>query len=160
MRVLVLAIIPILLWPATSSAQTFTPEAQAQMHRGSVKIWLGVALIGAGAFVIPVSATASSHTGIPPAAASVGAGLIGAGTYMVWRGAREQRKAVGLTADTRAFRFGRSGERSSSLARQQPELYPLPPRLRCCIAEGFPPSARLAPYVRMESDGGCGAPRN
>src|SRR6267142_6554440 len=84
MRVPVLAIILILLVPATSSAQqTLTQEAQAQMHRGSVKIWLGVALIGAGAFVIPVSA-ASSRTGIPAAAASVGTVLIGAGTYIVW----------------------------------------------------------------------------
>src|SRR2546426_7321175 len=105
MKISLLAILLVLSMLATSSAQdTLTQEeARAQMHRGSVKIRLGIALIGAGSLAIPITA-GTSRSGTPDGSViGAGFGTIAAGTYLVWRGTREQRKAAGRTLTFSAF---------------------------------------------------------
>jgi hypothetical protein len=73
------------------------------MHSGTVKIWLGVVLIGAGSLVIPLTAT-SDRTNTPNGTElGLGVGAVAAGTCLIWWGAREQRKAVGRGLTFGAF---------------------------------------------------------
>jgi hypothetical protein len=111
MKAPILAILLVFVMTATSSAQgTLTQEARAQLHSGSVKIWLGAALIGAGALAIPITAGSGVTGGIPAGAVLGGMSTVATGTYLVWLGAGQQRKAVG-----RSLTFGASIGRSTRI---------------------------------------------
>jgi hypothetical protein len=104
MKIPELAILLVLSMTATAYAQdTLTQdEARAQMHSGTVKVRLGIALIGAGSLAIPITA-AKGRSRTREGVVIAGAGTIAAGTYLVWRGASEQRKAVGRALTFSAF---------------------------------------------------------
>jgi hypothetical protein len=94
MRKPVLAISLVLTLTTTSAAQdTESQQARARVHSGIVKMWIGVALIGAGAVVIPVTAARSggAHDGT---IATLGFGAVAGGASLVWWGVHEQRTAL------------------------------------------------------------------
>ena len=69
-------------------------QSAARMHRGSVKIWIGSVLMGAGAILVPVTAT-KGHAGPTHDALPVtGVGIAGVGTGILWWGVTEQRHAA------------------------------------------------------------------
>lgn len=76
-----------LLCSHPAAAQSLSPAQQAQLQRGTAKIAVGAALIGAGAFMMPITSVGRAEPG-------AGAGLIVAGTGVVLWGMRDRYKAT------------------------------------------------------------------
>jgi protein-S-isoprenylcysteine O-methyltransferase Ste14 len=95
MRPTLLAALMISLVATASSAQGMLTDDQAKskLHRGTLKVWLGSALVGVGSLVVPLTATSSRDA---PNDVQMGVGVVtvAAGTGLIWWGVREQRKAV------------------------------------------------------------------
>jgi hypothetical protein len=89
MRTVIVLTMLMLFASALAFAQQ-TPSQMEQIHNGRVKVWLGLGLIGTGAWVIPLTATNSNSNG----PATLGMGLIALGGGLVWLGVDQQRKAV------------------------------------------------------------------
>ena len=93
MKTIVVAVLLSLLAAPTAAQQLAADQAAAPIQRGNVKIGIGVALVGAGAFILPITSTSPrvSHDG---PTVGVGLGLTALGSCLVWWGAKERRQAV------------------------------------------------------------------
>ena len=91
---------------ATTAQERPVDDAARQTHKGSVKIWVGSALVVAGAIAVPVTAT---HASQQPSdfAVVAGVGLLGAGGALIWSGVQDQRRASQPQTTVR-FAFGRA----------------------------------------------------
>jgi hypothetical protein len=84
------------MFSVATTAHAQQPSAQARAalnHQGTVKVWLGIALMSAGAVVaIPRSNTRSED---PSASSSavIGLGMASGGGYLLLRGVHDLRKA-------------------------------------------------------------------
>lgn len=89
-----IATLMMLLAVSQASAQGVDEhQTKAQLHSGRVKVWLGTALVVTGAFVVPATAArGTADRGTAPL--TVGLVTAGAGTWLVWSGFQQQRKAV------------------------------------------------------------------
>jgi len=91
--------------PMASAQERPVDDAAHQAHKGQVKIWLGSAMVVAGAVAVPVTATHDSQQ--PSDVALVtGIGLVGAGSALIWSGVQNQRRALRPQTTVR-FAFGR-----------------------------------------------------
>ena len=81
----------IALLPAAPVFGQDTPQQKALFHTGSVKIWTGVALLAAGAVIIPI--TRGDKTP-PTGAVTAGVASIFAGGTLIWLGGRDQQNAI------------------------------------------------------------------
>jgi hypothetical protein len=73
--------------------QAGTTQGNRALRRANTKVWIGIGLLAAGALMIPLTAANDKTAHDGPLALS-GLGLAGAGTYMVWSGAKDQKRAV------------------------------------------------------------------
>ena len=73
--------------------QAGTTQDNRALRRANTKVWIGVGLLAAGALMIPLTAANDNTARDGPLALS-GLGLAAAGTYMVWSGAKDQKRAV------------------------------------------------------------------
>jgi hypothetical protein len=95
MKIVNATVLSVLLAAATSSAQqTAVASDPAALHRGTMKMWIGASLIGAGAFLIPVTAATNDSRGPITRNAGVGLGLMAGGSCMMWWGAQQRRRAT------------------------------------------------------------------
>src|SRR5436190_1705978 len=92
--------------PVASAQDRPVDSAASQTRKGSVKIWIGSAMVVAGAIAIPVTAT---HAAQQPSdfAVAAGVGLVGAGGALIWSGVQDQRRALRPQTTVR-FAFGRA----------------------------------------------------
>jgi protein-S-isoprenylcysteine O-methyltransferase Ste14 len=100
-------ILLIFTMPATGQEASGATK-NAQYDRGRVKIWIGVSLVGVGALMVPVTATKSDT---PQKGVTVGAGVgaIVTGSYLIWWGARDQRRSAQPHTMFGAFIGNKSG---------------------------------------------------
>jgi hypothetical protein len=89
MKKLVIALCVVLF--ARASSADPTDQQRAQMRRGSVKLWTGAVLLGAGAVTIPITGAGEPHSGD---ASLIGVGMLGVGGALVWLGVQDQRNAL------------------------------------------------------------------
>jgi hypothetical protein len=95
MRALTTAVLILTLAATTLSAQTAIPQPPA----GRTKIWLGVGLLTAGAFILPIT----SNEPVRSPRLETGVGLMtGGGVLLFWgfqetRKGRQPQKAIGVT---------------------------------------------------------------
>ena len=109
MRYIVITFTVLSLSAVPALAQQVSPAQSKQMRAGTTKIWVGVALAGAGALMMPVtSVTSSSDTQL-----GVGATFIFAGAVLIVLGGRDRAKASPQTT------FGVSVGRSKAVALQR-----------------------------------------
>ena len=92
--IVLVILVAILAYPEAATAQPPTVASQASaLHAARVKIWTGIALLSAGALLIPITAIGPNE---PPredlALASVG--LAAAGSGIMYWGFRQQQKTV------------------------------------------------------------------
>jgi len=80
------------LFATTAAAHQNPLDQGAQFRKGTRNMWIGVALVGVGLIVAPVTAV-NPHDTTHSAAVATGVGLVAAGSVMVWVGAGERRKA-------------------------------------------------------------------
>jgi hypothetical protein len=74
----------------TTTAQQ--PQNPPRFHQGTRKIWTGALLVGAGALIVPFTATKPERS--PTGAVVVaGVGTAALGTAMIWWGVQDHRKA-------------------------------------------------------------------
>ncbi len=92
MKIVVTATLLVLFATLPVSAQQTATDQRAQIHSGGLKVWIGASLIGAGALVLPITAT-NSHSSPNDVATVVGVGFVAVGSGMVRLGAQERRKA-------------------------------------------------------------------
>jgi hypothetical protein len=94
MKLLTATLLLLLSSSWTANAQQGSTQAAAALnHQGTVKVWLGVALMSAGAVVaIPRSNTRNED---PSASSSavIGLGMASGGGYLLLRGCNDLRKA-------------------------------------------------------------------
>jgi uncharacterized membrane protein YfcA len=84
----------IALTAGTVSAQQQTaPDRTREIRSAERKILVGLAFVGAGAVMIPIT-TAVSHDAPQEPVAMSGVGLMAAGSALMWYGARDRRKAM------------------------------------------------------------------
>jgi len=93
MKTFLIALLTLILTTAASGQQEPLP-AQAQLHRSSRKIWIGVGLISAGALILPITNINNEVSPPTPARTGVGLGLVAVGGGLVWFGSVERHKAV------------------------------------------------------------------
>ena len=91
MRALVMTLLLIVCFSAPAAAQQ-RDERAALKRKGSIKMWVGAALVGAGALAVPVTAVGPRRNGYDPKL--LGVGLIGAGSALVWLGAQDRQKGM------------------------------------------------------------------
>ena len=91
MRTLALVLLLALAYPSPSAGQTQNDQQQQAIKKGRLKVWTGVAMIAAGAAIIPITAVDSGDSGN---AAALSVGLIGIGGTLIYLGSRQQQKAV------------------------------------------------------------------
>jgi hypothetical protein len=78
------------------STEAFAQSADQKTaldHRGKVKMWLGAGLVGAGVFVMPVTAAGGQNGPIGEGARAAGVGLIAAGGTLIYLGGVDRHKA-------------------------------------------------------------------
>lgn len=92
MRAAAIAVVIVLVVAAPAAASQ-SEERAALMRTGTIKLWLGAALAGAGAVVIPATA-AHRQPRARPLTPIMGVGLLSAGGSLIWLGVRDQRRAV------------------------------------------------------------------
>lgn len=101
----VIAVSLLVVFATTSASAQPTvanQDATAEIHRGKLKIWIGLGLIGAGVLVTPMTAAAgNSAPGYDPVVAGVGLVVLG-GAMVLW-GVHDQRKAVQPQTTFRVF---------------------------------------------------------
>jgi hypothetical protein len=95
MRSTVLAILLALFTSEAAIAQPPTAANQAALRTARIKIWTGIALMSAGALVLPLTTAAQSRKGEPGDGALMGSlGLIGVGGGVVVWGFTQQRQVL------------------------------------------------------------------
>jgi len=82
----------ILLTNTAAFAEQIPADQAPPLHKSSRKIWIGAGLAGAGAFILPITATRTPNQS--PATAVVGVGFIGVGSGLIWLGTQERRRAM------------------------------------------------------------------
>jgi hypothetical protein len=94
MRSFVLTLLLALLTCEVATAQPAVPASQATAVRSArIKIWTGIAMMSAGAVVLPVTGANSSRD--PDSGVVLSSlGLIGVGSGLVYWGFRQQQKAA------------------------------------------------------------------
>jgi len=94
-RMIASMIVFILLFSISPGAQDRSAEQTAPaLRRARIKTWIGIGLIGSGALVLPLTASASSERSPQGATAATGVALIGSGLVLVWWGATDRRKVT------------------------------------------------------------------
>ena len=88
---LLLGSLLVLFGASSASAQGMDDQTRSQLHKGSMKIWVGTALVTAGALVIPATAANAD-----PSTTELAVGLVaaGAGTWLIWSGFKQRRTAI------------------------------------------------------------------
>lgn len=110
LRCIVVTFMVLSLSGVPAFAQQMNPTQSKQMRAGTTKIWVGVALAGAGAVVMPVTGVAHSSD----KQRGTGAALIGAGAVLIVLGGRDRARAnpqtgIGVTiGKSKAVVFRRS----------------------------------------------------
>ena len=97
MRTGLIALLLMLLVASSASAQQIDDQTDAQLKSGERKLWIGMALIVGGALIMPLTAngaTGKSRALGSEATTAVGFGAVGAGTWLVWSGFHQRRRAV------------------------------------------------------------------
>ena len=95
MRSIVLTILLALFTCEVTTAQSVIPPRQATAVRGArIKIWTGIALLSAGAVMVPLTAANTSRGPAGNGVVVGSVGLIGVGSGLVYWGFRQQQKAV------------------------------------------------------------------
>src|SRR5262245_57045816 len=86
----------IVLLAAPGSFAQETPQQTALVRKGTIKIWTGMALIGAGALTMPVTggSVRSPQDNHDSVWATTGIGLFSAGGALIWWGWHDRRKAL------------------------------------------------------------------
>jgi hypothetical protein len=86
-----IALLLLVLFVAAPAGAQVTPQQAALAKRGTVKVWTGISLIGAGAFVLPITAADRDQTSWAAPASSA---LMFTGGSLAWFGFRDRRKAI------------------------------------------------------------------
>ncbi len=97
MKTGLIALLLMLLVISSASAQQIDDQTDAQFKSGERKLWIGMALIVGGALIMPLTATGAtgkSRALGSEATTAVGFGAVGAGTWLVWSGFHQRRRAV------------------------------------------------------------------
>jgi hypothetical protein len=76
-----------------SAQQQAAPDRTRQVRSAERKILVGLAFVGAGAMMIPMTNALLDEAPREPVA-MIGVGLIAAGSVLAWYGARDRRKAM------------------------------------------------------------------
>lgn len=90
MKTVICVLVCALMATASVSAQARTPT---RAQNGRAKIWIGAALLGSGALLIPLTAPAGHQPRNGPSL-EAGLGLMSAGGVMLWWGFNERRRAA------------------------------------------------------------------
>jgi hypothetical protein len=77
--------------PVAAQSRAGSDDRSSQLRKGAIKIWTGVALLGAGAFILPITADPDHRARGP--ALETGLGFAAAGTGLIWWGVQERRQA-------------------------------------------------------------------
>ena len=88
-----LSILAVLILAAAPAFAQQTDHRAALKRKGSIKVWVGAGLVGAGALALPLTAVAHtpSRDYRPPL---IGVGLMATGGSLIWFGVQDQRKAM------------------------------------------------------------------
>ena len=89
MKTGLVALLLVLLVVSSASAQPIDDQMRTEVRSGNLKLWTGMALIVGGAFIMP-----SGKARPNDAWTAVGFGAVGAGTWLVWSGFQQRRRAV------------------------------------------------------------------
>lgn len=92
-----IAVVLIVLVAAPQAFAQETPQQTALIHKGTLKVWTGISLMGAGAFLMPVTGTKGVHSSGDSHAevfTTSGIGLFFVGGGLIWSGARDRQKAL------------------------------------------------------------------
>ena len=89
MKHLVVAALMLLFCTPNALAQQETPEQKALIHRGNVKIWIGIVLVGVGAAVGPLTAAPAD----PTTTRAIGLVTVMTGATVIAWGSHDRYKA-------------------------------------------------------------------